>query len=157
MNLFCSPSYIVHNPKPISTVPLPELVPNSNLCYFEQNLLQPELDIMEKSWQDHCQQTQLSFQAQPPRLHTEVPLASESQDLMTRLGDPNFFEVFENGSDSGGSNPHLQYVSSYGTEGSCGNDGWKENDNPVTPDSFIHDFPMDMFDQLEMLPSPSEW
>ncbi|KAL8154748.1 transcription factor DUO1 [Apium graveolens] len=158
INLFCSPSYIVHNPQPISPVPLPEPVLNPNMCYFEQNLLQPELDIMEKkSWQDHRQQTQLSFQAQPPRLHTEVPLTSESQDLMTRLGDPNFFEVFENGSESGGSNPHLQYVSSYGTEGSCGNDGWKENDNPVTPDTFIHDFPMDMFDHLEMLPSPSEW
>ncbi|XP_017226133.1 transcription factor DUO1 [Daucus carota subsp. sativus] len=158
INLFCSPSFTVHNLKPISAVPFPEPELNSNMCYFEQNLLQPELDIMEtKSWQDHRQQIPLSFQAKHPQLQTEVPLASESQELIPQLGEPNFFEVFENGSDSGGNNPHLQYVSSYGTEGSCGNDGWKENDNPVTPDSFIHDFPIDMFDHLDMLPSPPEW
>lgn len=40
--------------------------------------------------------------------------------------------------------------------GSCGR---QENDDPLMmgPDSFIDEFPMDMFDNIEALPSPSDW
>lgn len=151
----CSSSYI-DNPEPIKMVQLPEFMNPPALLNFEPNLLQLEFTPLEKTLCTDSRQPELSFPHIPP-LQTDLPLALESQELFTRLGDPNLFAVFGQGNAS--EIVQLPYVSpGIETERSSGNGGrGGESENPVTPDSFIDDFPMDMFDHIEPLPSPSEW
>ena len=148
----CSSSTYIDNPEPIRMVPLPELL-NPNLLAFEQNLLQLDFTPIEKKpYIDHSPPPLSTF----PQLEPELPLGLESQELETRLGDPNFLDVF--GQAESSDIIQLPYVSpGFGAERRYEIDGSRENEKPVTTDSFIDDFPMDIFDQIEMLPSPSDW
>ncbi|KAL2536585.1 transcription factor DUO1-like [Forsythia ovata] len=93
-------------------------------------------------------QSSISF---PPQLKLDFPPPSQSQEFIMRFQDPNFFDVFGHGSAFGIGTAHLPFVSScLEPERSAPN---------VTLDiSFIDDFPpMDIFDHIEPLQSPSEW
>ncbi|KAM7472052.1 hypothetical protein LguiA_010235 [Lonicera macranthoides] len=148
----CSSSTYIDNPEPIRKVPLPELL-NPNLVAFEQNLLQLDfIPIEKKPYIDHSPPPHSTF----PQLEPELPLGLESQELETRVGDPYFLNVF--GQAESSDIIQLPYVSPcFGAERRYVNGGSGENEKPVTPDTFIDDFPMDIFDQIETLPSPLDW
>uniref|UniRef100_A0A5B6YJ24 Uncharacterized protein n=1 Tax=Davidia involucrata TaxID=16924 RepID=A0A5B6YJ24_DAVIN len=153
----CSSSSYIDNSEMIKMVPLPDLV-NPNFLNFEQILLQPEFTPPEKNPCNESQ-SQVPFTVIPP-LQSASPLLLESQELVARLGDPNFFlDAFGQADASAlGNGAHLPLVQPYfGPEGCCQSGGRGENENPGTPDSFFDDFPADMFDHIEPLPSPSEW
>ncbi|KAA8520463.1 hypothetical protein F0562_014719 [Nyssa sinensis] len=138
----CLSSYI-DNSEIIKMVSLPDLV-NPNLLNFEQNLLRLEFTPPGKNpWDDS--QLHVPF--------TTIPA------LQSVPGDPNFLNAMGHADASEfGNAAHLPHVQPYfGQERCHQGDGRGENDNPVTPDSFFDDFPTDMFDHIEPLPSPSEW
>ncbi|KAK9051583.1 hypothetical protein SSX86_028210 [Deinandra increscens subsp. villosa] len=86
------------------------------------------------------------------------PPPFDTQDIFNQLADPNFYAVFGQGGTSDMLN--FPYVLPGGDQGesggSCGRD--ESNDAVIMePNTFMDDFPMDMFDQIEPLPSPSEW
>ncbi|XP_059633886.1 transcription factor DUO1 [Cornus florida] len=153
---FCSSSHF-DNSEMIKMVPLPDLM-NPNLLNFDPNLLQLQFTPSEENICNESQ-PQFPFSVLPPPLQSVLPLSFESQELVTRLEDPNFLDAFGHADASElGSVAHIQLVQPYcGQEGDCQNGGRGENDNPMTPDSFFDDFPADMFDHIEPLPSPSDW
>ncbi|KAL2491237.1 myb-like HTH transcriptional regulator family protein [Abeliophyllum distichum] len=152
----CSSSYI-DDSETIKMVPLQGLMYSSALN-FEQSQLQLQFTpaIDKKPYEDH--QLQLSF-PQIPQLQPDFPLPPESQDFIAGLGDPNLFNLFGQGSGSElgtGQLPIGPFC--FGQDGGSQTAGQGGNHNAVTPDSFIDDFPpMDMFDHLDPLPSPSRW
>ncbi|KAK2993553.1 hypothetical protein RJ640_014589 [Escallonia rubra] len=149
----CSSSYIDY-PETIKMVPLPELVLNSNLLSFEPNILQLESSPVENK---PCPEPQLDFPQIAPLQADDLPLTLESQEVITRFGDANFLNILASHTYAS-EIVQLPYASScFEPERGCQNGGQGEDENPVTPDSFIDDFPMDMFDHIEPLPSPSEW
>ncbi|XP_022897300.1 transcription factor DUO1-like [Olea europaea var. sylvestris] len=151
-----SSSYIDYS-ETIKMVPLQGLVYSGSLN-FEQSPFQLEFTpaIDKKSYEE--QQLQLCF-PQIPQLQSDYSLSLESQDFITRLGDPNFYDVFGQGSGTElGNGPFPILPSCFGPDGGSQTTGQGENHNAVTPDSFIDDFPpMDMFNHLDPLPSPSQW
>ncbi|KAK3019679.1 hypothetical protein RJ639_004154 [Escallonia herrerae] len=149
----CSSSYIDY-PETIKMLPLPELVLNSYLLSFEPNILQLESSPVENK---PCPEPQLDFPQIAPLQADDLPLTLESQGVITRFGDANFLNVLASHAYAS-EIVQLPYASScFDPERGCQNGGQGEDENPVTPDSFIDDFPMDMFDHIEPLPSPSEW
>ncbi|CAN4111829.1 unnamed protein product [Withania somnifera] len=147
---YCSSSY-VNNFDTTNMVPLPELV-NSTSLPFEQELHPLEFTPNEKSisiWP----QFPLHFPLQTTFSH---PL--EHQELPMKLEDSDFLDYFGQLSASAIGNvqaPLAQLCSGQQRSSEIAVKG--EMDCPVTPDSFIEDFPMDMFDYIDPLPSPSEW
>ncbi|CAK9146207.1 unnamed protein product [Ilex paraguariensis] len=147
----CLSSYIDHSAT-IRMVSLPELFNPNSL-----HLLQLGFTTTEKK---PCSdsQFQLCF-PQIPQLQSDNLLFLESQELVGGLRDPDFLDVFEghfNRYELGDAQiPTV--LPSFGPENFQNGGGVGENGNPLTPDSFSDDFPMDMFDQVEPLPSPSEW
>lgn len=135
-------------------VPFRDLVYPSSLIY-EHSALPLDYTPPEKNEQ----QPHLSF-PQIPQLQPDFPLLLENQDFITRLGDPNFLDEFEHSS-SGSvlGTAQVPIVPSFvGPEGSCQISGAAESHDTVDIDSLIDDFPpIDIFDQIESLPSPSEW
>lgn len=122
-------------------VPFQYLVHPCSLAH-EQNALQLDYDTSEKKPFPE-QESHLSF-PQIPQLQPDFSLALESQDFVTRLGDPNFLDEFE--------------PPCFGPDRSCQIVGRAESNDAVDLDSFIGDFPpIDLFDDIEPLPSPSEW
>ncbi|KAG8391550.1 hypothetical protein BUALT_Bualt01G0199300 [Buddleja alternifolia] len=151
----CSSSH-VSNPEPIKMVPLPEILYTS-LHNYEHCPFQPDYTPAEKKPFPE-RQPHLSFPP-IPLLQSDFPLPLESQEFVTRLGDPNFLDVFGNSNESALGTAQLPIGSSFfGPDRSCEIGGRGESHDEVTPDSFIDDFPpIDMFDHIEPLPSPSEW
>ncbi|KAI3449068.1 hypothetical protein Pfo_005733 [Paulownia fortunei] len=94
-----------------------------------------------------------------PQLQPDFPMPLESQDFITRLGDPDFLDEFENSSGSALGTAQLPIVPSFfGPDRSCHISGRAESHDAVDIDSLIDDFPpIDIFDHFEPLPSPSEW
>ncbi|PIA61754.1 hypothetical protein AQUCO_00200029v1 [Aquilegia coerulea] len=141
-NQTCQLSYL-ENPDVIKMVPLPDLM-NPGLFSLETNLPQLEFTPTEKP----CTDPQPHFPFQLPHPTLDLPLLPENQDLVPELGDSNLMDMFghqetpgpDRGSHYSVNLPFLGY-----------------SDNPATPDSFIDDFPTDMFDYIESLPSSSEW
>lgn len=157
----CSSSYI-DNSETMKMFPLPELVQPISL-YYEPSLLQPEfISIEEKPYIGIDQGlTQLPFPQVP--LQSDFTLTFENQELLTGFGDPpNSLAAFGQSSSSELGH-HMQQLpilsTSFGTERSSEIVVKKENDdNPVTPpDTFMDEFPIDMFDHIDPLPSPSDW
>ncbi|KAK9273441.1 hypothetical protein L1049_018251 [Liquidambar formosana] len=151
-----SSSSHIDNSEMIKMVPLPDLV-NPDLLSFEANMCPLEFISTEKI---PCNESQSQFLfPQLPQPQPVLPFSPESQELVARLEDPNFMDVFGPGDASeivnGGQIPFG--LTFFEPEGSCRNGRRKQNDNPVTPDSFFDDFPTDMFDHIEPLPSPSDW
>ncbi|CAK9149375.1 unnamed protein product [Ilex paraguariensis] len=152
----CSSPYI-ENLATIRMVPLPELL-NPNLLNFEQNQLRVEFIPTEKN-PCNDSQLQLSF-PNIPQPQSELALPVESQEFIGRLGNSDFLDWFGGHTNASelGDDAQIPIVLPCFGQGNCQNGEERENGNSVTtPDSFIDDFPMDMFDQLEPLPSPSEW
>ncbi|CAI9764582.1 unnamed protein product [Fraxinus pennsylvanica] len=151
----CSSSYI-DDSETIKMVPLQGLMYPSSLN-FEQSPLQLEFTpaIDKKLYE---QQLQLPF-PQIPQLQPDYSLPLENQDFVPRIGDPNFYDVFGQGSGSELGTGQLPILPScFGPDGGFQTACQGENQNNVTPDSFMDDFPpMDIFDHLDPLPSPSQW
>ncbi|PWA95682.1 myb-like HTH transcriptional regulator family protein [Artemisia annua] len=165
--LSCSSSYR----EPIKMVPLPDLMNSTgptSLLSYDQNqplcqLNYSTIPVEEKSsnmppdhplLQDfpHVPQVEL-----PPPLPTLPPLL-DSQDIFSQLADPYFYAVFG----PGGSSEIVEfpYMPPGGEGGESGGScGRHQNDDPMVmaPDMFMDDFPVDMFDNIEPLPSPSDW
>ncbi|KAM3357537.1 transcription factor DUO1 isoform X1 [Capsicum galapagoense] len=148
MSQDCSSSY-VNNFETTSMVPLRELV-NSTSLPFEQELLPLEFTPNEKRtsiWP----QFPLSFPQIPLQTTFDHPLGH--QELPMKLEDTNFLDYFDMG------NVQVPLAPSCSGPERTSEIAMKREimDYPLTPDSFIHDFPMDMFDYIDPLPSPSEW
>lgn len=153
----CSSAYIVNS----ETGKMEQFsdVFNPKLCNLDENIVQLE-QYMSRGKSPYAaeSQSQIFFphqiQVQPQPYLT---LSVESQDLLAKFEDPYFSQVFaqmdvpelESGH-VGVGQPFLEPVRSSGFGAR------EEADNPVTPDAFFDDFPADMFDQMESLPSPSE-
>ncbi|KAJ8556395.1 hypothetical protein K7X08_029786 [Anisodus acutangulus] len=133
---FCSSSYI-DNSDMINLIPMPDLV-NPNSISFEPNLVQ--LDFTPND------QKKLGIESS--QIQTDFALALENQEFPM----PNFIDVF--GHEFNGFEldnvqvPVVPYAD---------NVVKREIEKPLTPDSFIDDFLLDMFDPIEPLPSPFEW
>ncbi|MCD9644180.1 hypothetical protein HAX54_032197 [Datura stramonium] len=137
-----------------STVPLPELVSSTSLS-FEPDMLPLEFTPNEK---------RTSIWSQIPLPFPQIPLETnfghplEHQELPMKLEDTDFLDYFGQLSASDIGNVHVPLESSCsGQQGSSEISVKREMEYPLTPDSFIDDFPMDMFDYIDPLPSPSEW
>ncbi|XP_021670814.2 transcription factor DUO1-like isoform X2 [Hevea brasiliensis] len=138
----CSSSYI-DTPEPASIVPLPfhsDLVVKNELPCYDANLAQVET------------QTQIPF-PQISQHQPELTFSPESQELLARLEDPFLFNVF-----GAVDAPELGAQLSLGPPlfdpfSSCLN-GAREVRSPTTRGTFFDDFPSDVFDNIEPLPSP---
>ncbi|XP_057969574.1 transcription factor DUO1-like [Malania oleifera] len=151
----CSSSYEM-----MKIVPLPELVNmNPNLLNYDTTAV-AQLEFNPSMDQSQAQ-SQILFPDQFPEApQQDLAFSQESQELMARLEDPCFLDVF-GGRDSEelGNEGRLGFfaVPSEGM-GCCENGGKKvKEEKLMTPDSFFDDFPTDMFDHIEPLLSPSEW
>ncbi|GMI75659.1 hypothetical protein HRI_001235200 [Hibiscus trionum] len=80
----------------------------------------------------------------------DLPILPECQDLALESFDYNCVGMFNNQSES--KPKSLTKIPSAGSHAELGN---KEND--AAPDCFFDEFPTDMFDYLEPLPSSLEW
>ncbi|KAF9602695.1 hypothetical protein IFM89_030583 [Coptis chinensis] len=138
----CQPSYF-GNPEVIKMVPLPDLM-NSNLLSLEPNFPELEFIPVEKK---PCIEPQPHFSfPQLPQTTLDLPLLQDRQDLVPGLGDANLLDMF------GSSGPDTANLPFLGLKSSG-----RKRGRAATPDSFFDDFPTDMFDYIESLPSSSEW
>ncbi|PON60891.1 MYB transcription factor [Parasponia andersonii] len=148
-------SSCIQNSDMIKMVPLPDLVNPSKLVNFDQDLgHQPEFNTTEKNL---CigSQPLIPF---PPALKSQPDLtfSSESEDHLARFGDP-YFDVFGtldalklgNEAELSFGPPFLEPTESCRTGGAI-------EKFDTTPDVFFDDFPVDMFDQIELLPKSSQ-
>ncbi|MCD7449203.1 hypothetical protein HAX54_050416 [Datura stramonium] len=123
-----------------SAVPQPDKPQNSNQTYaFEQ--ASNSKSCSSSSYIDNSDQlpdlvNRNSIAFEPNLLH-QLDFSIQTE-FAQEFPIPNFIDVF--GHDFNG--PELDNV---------------QIDKPLTPDSFIDDFPLDMFDHIEPLPSPSQW
>ncbi|KAK8614436.1 hypothetical protein V6N13_122792 [Hibiscus sabdariffa] len=149
-----SSSYLDNSQTTIKAEQFPELV-NPNL-YTDANMAQ--LELMSRGTTPYAEAQSQVFFPEIPQPQPYLTLSLESQDLLAKFEDPCFSQVFapmdvpelEGGNLNVVEQPFLEPVTSTGF-------GAKEEaDNPMTPDAFFDDFPADMFDQMEPLPSPSE-
>ncbi|XP_043687444.1 transcription factor DUO1 [Telopea speciosissima] len=127
--------------------PIPEMT-NPNFLHLETNL--PLLDYMpiEKK---PCYDPLTQYPFPPlPEPSMDLPLLTEGQDLITGLSDTNFLGVFPQGLNFPVGMPY------FGFDGTGQISGKHDRDNPVMPDNGFDDFPVDMFDYLEQLPTSSE-
>ncbi|CDP09459.1 unnamed protein product [Coffea canephora] len=153
----CLSSYTVKSlTVEMEMVPLPELM-HPNTLNYEQSFLPPEFDLIEKK---PCIETlsQLPF-PQIPNFQSEFALSLEHNEVVTRLGDPNYLEAFGSSISSELGNVQLPIMPTcFESERRSTQIAAKcEIGNPVTPDSFVDDFPIDIFDHIEPLPSPLDW
>ncbi|XP_038680871.1 LOW QUALITY PROTEIN: transcription factor DUO1 [Tripterygium wilfordii] len=156
----CSSSY-VENPEAVRTMPLPEMV-KPDLFSFDINHFQLELNPTEKDMFIESQ-SQVSF-PQIPQPQSGLEFSPESQELLSRLQDPYFLDMFGqahapelgNGSQLSLGPPFYDpVVSCTSAAGAAAMDG--SSNHPATPFTFFDDFPVDVFDQIEKLPCPSDW
>ncbi|KAK4344875.1 hypothetical protein RND71_035051 [Anisodus tanguticus] len=133
----CSSSYI-DNYDMINLVAMPDLV-NPNSIAFEQHLLQLDFSTPNEK----------KLGIESSHIQTDFPLPLENQEFPPM---PNFIDVFGHEFNSSELyNVQVPLVP-------CAKNVVKrEIEKPLTPDTFIDDFPLDMFDHIEPLPSPSEW
>ncbi|OAY49387.1 transcription factor DUO1 [Manihot esculenta] len=137
----CSSSFI-ETTEPVSTVPLP----------FHADLVKTELPSYEANLAQMEAQTQIPFpeisQNQP-----DLTFSPESQELLARLDDPFLFNMFGAvDAPELGAQPSLG-PPLFGPVSSCINGG-REARSPTTHGTFFDDFPSDVFDNIEPLPSP---
>ncbi|XP_073288567.1 transcription factor DUO1-like [Primulina huaijiensis] len=146
-----SSSRIHDTEKAIKMEPLPDITYPSSL-YYDSSLFQLYYDLEKKPFLEP--QLHLPF-FQIPQFQPDLSVPVESQEFVSRFGDPTFLDVFGHASGSMLGTAKLPIVpSSFAlTSGSQVSGSAK-----IMPDTFVEDFPpMDMFDQIEPLPSPSEW
>lgn len=150
-------------------VPLPELIQHANSFYYEQQgLLQSEFIHIDKKPCNGINQTPLlthlpSFPQVPP-LESDFTLTfDDNQEMITGFEDSNSIAALGHTNYSELAQMKFPIMSTcFGTEGGSSEflGKMEENDNPhhhVTPDSLMEEFPIDMFDHIDSLPSPSDW
>lgn len=142
----------------IKLVGSPDTVDPPNLPAFGTNLFHLQFNNADQKAPSMDPQSQFPFphlpQTQPPLM-----LSPDSQELVARLDDPNFFNVFGDRdivSQEMGNGAQLPLEPTFFELESCRSCG-KQKEDPMTPDSFFDDFPTDMFDHMEPLQSPSDW
>ncbi|KNA05906.1 hypothetical protein SOVF_185960, partial [Spinacia oleracea] len=93
-----------------------------------------------------------------PHLQTDlIPFPPETQELIDRL-DSSFFSPFGCTGEPALVDDGISFYSCFDGDAISGETRVKrENYNNATPDSFFDDFPSDVFDEIEPLPSPSGW
>lgn len=148
----CSePKYGLGNSDVIKMIPLPDLI-NPNLLNLETNLAAPiEFMNIEKK---PCLDPSLQFSpTQFPEPPLDLPPLAASYDLISGFSDASFLDIYGDASEKELQFPlDLPYM-----ELEVNQQCAKRQDNDLmTPDSFFHDFPVDMFDHLEPLPNSSE-
>lgn len=127
----CSSSSYVTAAQPLSMVQLP----------LTANQIKPEMPDFDTNLnliQVEPQQ-QLPFPLMP-QPQPELAFSPESRQALATLEDPYPFSVF-------GVGPHETGPAFFDPAST-------EFQNPQTPDIFFDDFPTDMFDNIEQLPSP---
>lgn len=147
----CSSLRICDSEKTIKMEPLSDIIYPSSL-YYDSSLFQLDYDLEKKPFMES--QLHLPF-SQIPQFQPDLSVPVESQEFVSRFGDPTFLDVFGHASGSMLGTAQLPIVPScFGSTSGSQISGSAE----IMPDTFVEDFPpMDMFDQIEPLPSPSEW
>ncbi|XVE76877.1 hypothetical protein DITRI_Ditri13aG0015700 [Diplodiscus trichospermus] len=146
-----SSSYIA-NSETIKMEQISDVV-NPKSCNIDANIAQ--IEFMSRGKNPYAEAQSQFFFPQIPQPQPYLTLSLESQDLLAKYEDPYFSQVFaqmdvpELGNEHAGQ-PFLEPVRSGGFGAGV------ETDIPVTPDAFFDDFPADMFDYMEPVPSPSE-
>ncbi|KAF9687683.1 hypothetical protein SADUNF_Sadunf02G0118600 [Salix dunnii] len=93
---------------------------------------------------------------QIPQLQPDLLFSPESHELLARLDDPYFLSVLgiADTPELGDAAQFSPGPPLFDPVSGCENSA---TTNPVTPDTLFDEFPSDMFDHIEPLPSPSEW
>uniref|UniRef100_A0A7N1A2P4 Uncharacterized protein n=1 Tax=Kalanchoe fedtschenkoi TaxID=63787 RepID=A0A7N1A2P4_KALFE len=125
------------------------------LIHYNPNLLPLEMMAPEKSMNVDCPAADFPIQVPfaPTMPVLPVPLSPESQELVARLDNGCLTHGFEQEDGTGSVDPEMMFSQELPQQNS---DVGGEN-NLAAPDSFFDDFPADMFDHIESLPSPSNW
>ncbi|GLT83965.1 hypothetical protein SLE2022_022260 [Rubroshorea leprosula] len=94
-----------------------------------------------------------------PQLNFPVLPLPPFEDLAPKPSDHGFQDMFEHqeGSKSKNEQKLLTKLPSVGMEGNAQVAKKEDRGNPETPDSFFDEFPTDIFDYLEPLPSSLDW
>lgn len=120
-------------------VPLEDLVMTPNSIAFEPNMLMHhQLHIRSATTNPNDEKKLGIIESSHIPTHDDdfaLPLENQEFSIM-----PNFIDVLGHGFD----NVEIPYVN-------------RQIEKPLTPDSFIDDFPLDMFEHIEPLQSPSQW
>lgn len=150
-------------------VPLPELIQHANSLYYEQ---QTEfIPPIDKKPYNGIDQTPLltHFPSFPQVLPLESDFTltfDDNQAMIAGFEDSNSLAALGHTNYSELAQTQLPIMSTcFGTEGVSSeflgkmeeNDNNNNNNNHVTPDSLMDEFPIDMFDHIDSLPSPSDW
>ncbi|KAK6777502.1 hypothetical protein RDI58_024219 [Solanum bulbocastanum] len=137
----CSSSYIDNYSDHMmnqQVVPLADLVMTPNSIDFEPNMLMHhQLDIMSTTTIPNDEKKLGIIESSHIPTHDDFALPLENQEFPIM---PNFIDVFGHGFD----NVEIPFVK-------------RQIEKPLPPDSFIDDFPLDMFKHIEPLQSPSQW
>ncbi|XP_025883598.1 transcription factor DUO1-like [Solanum lycopersicum] len=137
----CSSSYIDNSDHMMNQVhvPLEDLVMTPNSIAFEPNMLMHhQLHIRSATTNPNDEKKLGIIESSHIPTHDDdfaLPLENQEFSIM-----PNFIDVLGHGFD----NVEIPYVN-------------RQIEKPLTPDSFIDDFPLDMFEHIEPLQSPSQW
>lgn len=137
-----------------------EMVPFPDMVYpgtdsYDHCPLQLDYATIERGQEQFPEPPPLLCFPQIPQLQPDFPLLTENQDFITQFGEPSFLDEFEHTSGAGQiAIPPSIFV----PETNCQIAGREESQDAVDPNSFIDDFPpMDIFDDIEGLPTPSDW
>ncbi|XWS36978.1 hypothetical protein CRYUN_Cryun19dG0003800 [Craigia yunnanensis] len=144
------------NSEEFRMVSLPDLI-KPNLLNLETDL--PILDIGPFQMIPSLEPSVNYPVSLQPQLQLDLPILPECQDLAPEPFDLNFVGMFKHQEAFGSeSKPKsLTRFSSAGIKGNAQIGKEEDRGNPANPDSFFDEFPTDMFDYLEPLPSSSEW
>ncbi|XP_073038918.1 transcription factor DUO1-like [Primulina eburnea] len=147
----CSSSRIHDSEKTNKMEQLSDIIYPSSL-YYDSSLFQLDYHLEKKPFLEP--QLHVPF-SHIPQFQPDFCIPVESQEFVSRFEDPTFLDVFGHASGSVLGTTQLPIVpSSFGPTASS-----QVSRSAVSmPDTFVEDFPpMDMFDQIEPLPSPSQW
>lgn len=150
----CQPSY-PENSEEYKMVALPDLVrSNLQICVPSLPMLEPTPIHMVPPFESSSNNP---F-PQLPEPQQDISLMPECHDLTLDHCDPNFLDMFKQ-PETLGTEHGLKFMTSMPPLGlKCNTQNAKQggNANPSSPDCSFDDFPIEMFDFLEPLPSSSE-
>ncbi|KAJ6335057.1 hypothetical protein OIU78_011818 [Salix suchowensis] len=133
------------NPEQIRMMPLPSLV---------------KTELPDGGYANLSQYEPLSTIPFPqiPQLQPDLLFSPESHELLARLDDPYFLSVLGTADtpELGGAAQFSLGPPLFDPVSGCVNSA-ADVTNHVTPDTLFDEFPSDMFDLIEPLPSPSDW
>ncbi|XVE56426.1 hypothetical protein DITRI_Ditri04bG0008100 [Diplodiscus trichospermus] len=146
------------NSEELVMVPLPALI-KPDLVNMETAL--PMLDMAPIQMMTSVEPSMNYPASLLPQQELDIPILPEFQDLVPEPVDLNFSGMFKNqvASKSESKPKSLTRYPSAGIKGNYAQIGKKEDrgNHSAISDSFFDEFPADMFDNLEPLPSSSEW